>query len=190
MNTKLYYKSKLTQFQTTEPPYTDKIYFKNCNKTVCIIHIEPDWSMYGEVLDPFNIPIDLLTPKFRNLTQYECEELLMWHMPPLNRVDVLKRWNMPIMDYAQLLYRTRLITYVDNYWAAWSEEDKAEDYHPRFNKEIFEERYKDVSFQFDDYENTPLWKPDFEKESYDYHEDIEDEFKDLIFSDDEFLVGE
>ena len=37
---KLYYKSKYTEFQTTEPPYTDKIYYKEGNKILCIIHTE------------------------------------------------------------------------------------------------------------------------------------------------------
>lgn len=94
----------------------------------------------------------------------------MRHMPPLRRPDIRKRWNMEIVDYAQLMYRTRLITCTDNYWAAWSEDDKAEDYHPNYNPEIMRERYSDVAFYDPDYEITPLYRPDYEKESLFYKE--------------------
>lgn len=136
------YISKYTDFQAFEPPYTDKIYYKEGNKTLCIIHIDNAWNMWGEVLDPFNIPIDVLRPKYDNLNQIQCEQLIMRHMPPRHRLDVKRKYNMENIDYAILMYKTRLITLIDNYWAAWSENDKAEDYHPKYNQSLMEQRFE------------------------------------------------
>lgn len=187
---KLYYKSKYTEFQTTEPPYTDKIYYKEGNKTLCIIHIDENWNMWGEVKDPFNIPIDILKPKYKDLTQAQCEELIMRHMPPLRRTDIKKKYNMEIVDYAIIMYKTRLITCIDNYWAAWSEDDKAEEYHPKYNKDIMKARFEDSIKLDEDPEDkimTPYIKIDFEKEAHNYHEPnhgkiyINPEFKNMKF---------
>ena len=136
------YISEYTDFQAFEPPYTDKIYYKEGDKTLCIIHVDENWNMWGEVKDPYNIPIDILNPKFKPLNQKQCEELIMIHMPPRHRTDVKKRWGMDKIDYAILMYKTRLITLIDSYWVAWSEDDKAEDYHPRYNEKLMEKRFE------------------------------------------------
>ena len=136
------YMSDKTFFQAKEPPLIDKFYFKDANKTLCIMHADKDWNMRGEVRDPFNIPLNMLEPKFSDLTQYQCEELLVHRMPPPTRKDVLNRLQLDRMWYDQLMYRTRLIRFTDNYWLAWSEHDKIEDYHPRWNKEILKEHDK------------------------------------------------
>lgn len=137
------YISELTEFRAYEPPYTDKIYIKDGNKTVCIIHADENWSMYGDVVDPFNIPISPIKPIYTRLNQFQCERIIMRNMPPMIRVEQLKReYGFDKVDYAIVMYRTRLITLIDTYWAAWSEEDKAEDYHPRFNAELMKQRFE------------------------------------------------
>lgn len=181
------YISELTQFQAFEAPYTDKVYYKNGNKTVCIIHIDKDWNMYGDVIDPFDIPIDSLKPKYLPLDQGQCERLIMRHMPPRSREDVKKKYNMKEIDYAMLMYKTRLITLIDTYWAAWSEDDKAEDYHPRFNEEIMEERMSDcikIDPEPEDLEpRAPYWyELDFlTGDMNEIVNDIPEEYKDCIF---------
>lgn len=56
------YISDLTEFRAYESPYTDTMYVKDANKTVCIIHVDEDWNMVGEVIDPFDIPISPIKP--------------------------------------------------------------------------------------------------------------------------------
>ncbi|MBO5389212.1 MAG: hypothetical protein J6A59_13995 [Lachnospiraceae bacterium] len=163
----MYYESKYTNFTASEPPYTNIIYYKNGNKTVVKIHIDNNWNMWGEVLDPFDAVIFPLGPVYRNLTQAECERLLMKDMPKPNRIDVLKKYNMKVMDYATILYSTRLINLISTTWAAWSEDDKVEDYHPRFNEEIMREREKTMlrldPEPEDDEPPAPYWKPELDE---------------------------
>ena len=93
------------------------------------------------------------------------------------------------IDYAILMYKTRLITLIDTYWAAWSEDDKAEDYHPRFNKEIMKEREKSMlrldPEPEDDEPPKPYWyeKPEFKNIGYmqEVVNPIPEEYKDLVF---------
>ena len=86
-----------------------------------------------------------------------------------NRKDVLREYNMEKMDYAKFEYCTRLINLINNYWLVWSEADKAEDYHPRFNKELMKEREKymlRLDPQLEDNEPpTPYWQPDWENDN-------------------------
>ncbi len=183
------YVSEHTNFQAFELPYTDKIYFKDGNKTVAIIHIDKDWNMWGEAIDPFDIPIDIMNPKFDLLTQTECEQIIMRHMPPECRTDVKQKYNMEKLDYAMIMYKTRLISLTDKYWAAWSEDDRVEDYHPLFNKEIMKEREKSMlrldPEPEDDEPHTPYWyeRPKFKNVGYmqEVVNPIPDEYKDLVF---------
>lgn len=138
------YISDLTEFRAYEAPYTDTIYVKDGNKTVCIIHIDKEWNMTGEVIDPFNIPISPIKPIYGQLNQLQCEQIIMRHMAPMCREKQLKdKYKFDKVDYAQIMYRTRLITLIDTYWVAWSESDRAEDYHPRYNEKLMEERFED-----------------------------------------------
>lgn len=136
----MYYESKYTYFCASEPPYTDTIYYKDGNKTVTIIHVDKDWNMSGEVIDPFDQYVSPVEPIWGTLNQEQCERMLLKDMPSPNRTDVKKKYNMDKIDYAMLMYCTRLISMINSYWVAWSENDKAEDYHPRYNEEILKER--------------------------------------------------
>lgn len=163
----VYYKSKVTDFAASEPPYTDTVYCKDENKTVCIIHIDKNWNMYGEVIDPYDLFISPVKPIFGPLNQEQCERMLMKDAPKPNRVDVMRELDMEFMDYAKLMYCTRLINLINNYWLAWSEDDKVEDYHPRFNKEIMKKREASMiklDPEPEDLEpSTPYWVPDWSK---------------------------
>jgi len=137
----MYYTSEYTNFCASEPPYTDTIYYKDGNKTIAVIHIDKDWNMTGDVLDPFDLPINISEPTWGPLDQVQCERMLMKDMPKPNRKDIMQEYNMGnAIDYAKLVYCTRLINMINSYWVAWSENDKAEDYHPRFNPDILRER--------------------------------------------------
>lgn len=129
------YRSKYTEFIAYEPPYVEKIYYKHRNETVVALHIEKDWTMYGEVLQPFN----LIVPKF-SLDQVDCEKLILDKLPAW-REDVKQRSGLDKYDSAMLMYKYRGIDMLNDYWFAWSENDKIEDYHPKFNKEIAELRW-------------------------------------------------
>lgn len=155
------YISKVTDFMALDPPIPYEIYYKHGNKTVCIIHVGRDWSMWGEVIDPYDIPVALFTPKFEPLDQRMCEKLLLKHMPPSSRKDVLIRHNMEQFDHPTLIYATRLITLLDDYWLAWDENERAEDIHPRFNDKLKQE-YLDALPKLpleegEVIEKTPLW---------------------------------
>lgn len=187
----MYYESKYTDFTASEPPYTDKIYYKDGNKTVAIIHIDNNWNMWGEVLDPFDLIISPIKPIFRDLTQKECERMLMKDMPKPNRQDVLDKYNMKVMDYATLVYSTRLINLINCYWVAWSENDRAEDYHPRFNEELMKEREKTmIKLDYepeDDEPPAPYWVPDWENGclfSATNIDDVAEKFSDYTFESD------
>ena len=154
------YESKFTNFQTDMEVLTNTMYYKDINKTICIIHVNDDWSMNGKVLDPFDLPISPIKPIFTDLDQEMCEKIIMRTMPPPYRQDILKKYNFKVMDYGLMLYKTRLINLLDTYWMAWSEDDKVEDYHPRFNEYIDKERSKN-RLQFDhdsDYVEQELLK--------------------------------
>lgn len=143
------YISNLTEFRAYEAPYTDTMYVKDGNKTVCIIHIDEEWNMTGEVIDPFNIPISPIKPIYGQLNQLQCEQIIMRHMAPMCREKQLKdKYKFEKVDYAQILYRTRMINLIDTYWVAWSESDKAENYHPLFNTSLMKQRF-DGQIQID-----------------------------------------
>lgn len=129
------YKSKYTEFTAYEEPYTDKFYFKYTNETVAIIYVDKDWNMYGDVLDPFQMPV-----KTFKLDQVDCEKLILIKLPTW-RADVKRRSGLDKYDTAMLLYKSRGINLLNNYWFAWAESDKIEDYHPLFNAEIAEARW-------------------------------------------------
>ena len=95
----VYYKSKFTDFAASEPPYTDTVYCKDENRTVCIIHIDENWNMYGEVIDPYDLFISPVKPIFGPLNQEQCERMLMKDAPKPNRVDVMRELDMEFMDY-------------------------------------------------------------------------------------------
>lgn len=179
------YISKYTGFQAFERPYTDTFYYKRGNDTIVIIHVDNDWNMFGEVLDPFLLPISPIEPIYGLLTQQRCEELIMRTMPPPYRKDVLRKYNMKKMDYAMLMYCTRLINLIDTHWMAWSENDKAEDYHPRFNKELMKEREKYMVKLDPEPEDILPSTPYFtftEKDTMFYSEEnIDNKFKDYAF---------
>lgn len=137
------YVSKYTKFTALECPYTNNIFYKKGNRTIAIVHIDSDWNMWGEVLDPFNLPISPIKPVFGQLNQIQCEEMLLYGTPPASRIDLIEKYNMrKQFDYAKFMYCTRLITMTNDYWLAWSDNDKAEDYHPWFNPHILAERTK------------------------------------------------
>lgn len=134
----MYYVSNYTDFTASEPPYTNKIFCKDGNRTVAIIHIDDNWNMWGEVIDPFNLWISPIKPIYTNLTQEQCEKMLLKDVPKPNRKDILREYNMKEMDYAKFMYCTRLINLINNYWLAWSEDDEPP---------------------------TPYWKPDWENDN-------------------------
>ena len=182
----MYYVSNYTDFTASEPPYTNKIFCKDGNRTVAIIHIDDNWNMWGEVIDPFNLWISPIKPIYTNLTQEQCERMLLKDVPKPNRKDVLREYNMKEMDYAKFMYCTRLINLINNYWLAWSEDDKAEDYHPRFNEELMKEREKYMlrldPEPEDDEPPTPYWKPDWENDNlFNKSEEIPEWVKDYTF---------
>lgn len=125
-----------TKFQTFIRPLTYKIYLKHGNETVAHIEMDDDWNMTCYPHDPFNIPYHFQSPAYDPMGQKMCELLVTDKMPPRCRNDIKKKYGTPEVDYGVLLYCTRGINLLDNYWWAWSEDDKAEDYHPRYNEEI------------------------------------------------------
>lgn len=168
------YVSKYTYFCANDEPLTDKIYCKYGNKTTCIIHVNEDWNMTGEVIDPFNLYISPLKPIYRDLTQEECERMLLKDTPQPNRKDIIEKYGVNgVIDYAKFMYSTRLINMINTYWLAWSENDKAEDYHPLYNKDILKERDSSsivIDPEPEDLEpKEPYWQPDI-KNTIDYVE--------------------
>ena len=129
------YKSQYTEFIAYESPYIDKIYYMHMNKIIAIIHVDSNWSMHGEVLHPF----DMIVKTF-GLNQIDCEKLILSKLPAW-REDVKRRSKLDRYDSAMLLYKYRGIDMLNNYWFAWSQDDKIEDYHPKYNKEIAEARW-------------------------------------------------
>lgn len=82
----------------------------------------------------------------------------MRNMAPMCREKQLKdKYKFDKVDYAQILYRTRMITLIDTYWMAWSEDDKAEDYHPLFNKSLMEQRFEgQIQIDPEEEDNVPF----------------------------------
>lgn len=162
------YISKLTEFRAYEPPYVDKIYIKDGNKTVCIIHADKNWNMYADIIDPFDLPISPIKPIYGQLNQKQCEQILMLQMAPLCRAEQLKKkYGFDKVDYAYILYKTRLINSTHTYWAAWSEYDRAEDYHPAYNKKLEEEYIKSLPvLEVEDGEIVFEDNPEYEKNCF------------------------
>lgn len=173
----MYYTSKLTKFTAGAPPLTDKIYYKDGNKTVAIIYVDNEWNMHGVPLDPYDLPISPLKPIYTELNQKQCELMLLKDTPPPNRKDIIDYYGDKVIDYSKILYSTRLINLLTHYWVAWSEDDKAEDYHPLFNKDIMKRRmnsYIKLDWEpEDDEESQPYCEFDFEKDNMFYREPID-----------------
>lgn len=153
------YESKYTNFIAHNKPLTNTVYVKYGNHTVCRIYIEDDWTMHGEIDDFLMCPVG--GGKLNHLEQKDCELILLKNMPPASRTKTLRSHGLERYDSAELMYRTRGINLLDDFWLAWSEDDKAEDYHPLHNKKILEERTKDMIHFVDDEPNPP-WSWDSE----------------------------
>ena len=124
------YKNDDTGFITYIKPLTNKIYYKIKNETAAIIYIDDNWGMEVDVVNPFafNTPIFHLSS--------EWAERKMVALSPRNMQRILDAFNVERYDTAEMMYKTRGISYVRDDWFAWSEDDKIEDYHPRFNPEL------------------------------------------------------
>lgn len=113
--------------------------------------------------------------------KFECdikgEHGLFKGYPPPNRKDIIDYYGDKVIDYSKILYSTRLINLLTHYWVAWSEDDKAEDYHPLFNKDIMKRRmssYIKLDWEpEDDKESQPYCEFDFEKDNMFYREPID-----------------
>ena len=170
------YISKYTNFIAHDKPLTNVVYVKYGNHTVCRIYIKDNWEMLGEIDDFLMCPVG--GGKLNHLEQDDCELILLKNMPPASRKKTLKSYGLDRYDSAEIMYRTRGINLLDDFWLAWSENDKAEDYHPLHNKKILEERTKDM-IKFTDDEPNPPWSWDLEscietrKAAEDYQKQIE-----------------
>jgi hypothetical protein len=132
------YKSPYTRFIAYEKPLVHRVYVKDENTTIAIIDIDDNWQMHGSVINPIN---KLIHPSLV-LDQESCERALMKNMPPENCPDVLEHYGLDKYDCAEIMYRTRAINLLDKTWLAWSEDDKAEDYHPLCNEKLMKIRMK------------------------------------------------
>lgn len=188
----MYYISNYTNFCASEPPYTDTIYYKNGNETLAKIHVNKDWSMTGSAINPFELPIGLCTAEFGYLNQEQCERLIMQDMPKPNRKDIMKKYNMKVLDYAMIMYKTRLINMINSYWVAWSEDDKVEDYHPRYNEKLrgeLDSYLIQLDPESEDNEQlVPYIKLDEQDDNlHSTPEDLRIDMSELIFSDEPFV---
>ena len=52
-------------------------------------------------------------------------------MSPRNMQRILDAFNVERYDTAEMIYKTRGISYVRDDWFAWSEDDEIEEYHPK-----------------------------------------------------------
>lgn len=126
------YRNDKTGFITYIKPLTDKIYYKIKNTTAAIIYVGENWEMTAEVVDPFAFSTPLFT-----LSEDWAEKKIV-SLSPRNYPRIIKAFGVSRYDTAVLLYKSRGIDYVRDDWFAWSEDDKIEDYHPRFNPELDE----------------------------------------------------
>lgn len=124
------YKNDGTGFITYIKPLTNKIYYKIKNETAAIIYINDNWGIEVDVVNPFafNTPIFHLSS--------DWAERKMVATSPRNMQRILDVFNVERYDTAEMMYKTRGISYVRDDWFAWSEDDKIEDYHPRFNPDL------------------------------------------------------
>lgn len=136
---KALYKSRFTDFIAYNEPLVDKIYYKWSNVTAAIILVDNNWKMRGIIKNENLVPSLIHRTE---LSQSECENCIMSHMPSPNRQDILIRLELKVYDSAEYIYRTRAISAFDLFWLAWSDDDKAEDYLPMRNYKIWKSRFK------------------------------------------------
>lgn len=130
MNNEPIYRNDKTGFITYMRPLTNKIYYKIKNETAAIIDIDDNWKMKAEVVNPFAFN----TPIF-SLPEDWAEKKIV-ALSPRNMDRILKTFKVDRYDTAEMLYKTRGIEFVRDDWFAWTEDDKIEDYHPRYNPEM------------------------------------------------------
>ena len=121
------YKSEETGFITYRDVELSRIFVKNGNNTVGYIDIAKDWKMEGQITDIKNFPW-FIYPLYWG--QAKCEETILMRVPPNRGEEILKSYAIEKYDVMTLLFMTRGIQMMDRMWFAWSEDDKAEDYHP------------------------------------------------------------
>jgi len=127
------YHNPKTGFITYRPVELNKIYVKNGNDTVAEINISDNWKMEGWVIDPAKFPWSLY-PLYWD--QERCEVILTGRVAPNRGPEFLKSMGLDKYDTMTLIYMNRGIQVTDDLWFAWSEDDRAEDYHPNFNPEL------------------------------------------------------
>lgn len=113
-------------------------YFMEGNNLLATIYVSDGWKLMGEVNDVVNFPYRCLIPigSDFNLDQDDCEYIIRKRIRP----------NRGYKDYDEIkeLGARRGANTLDNYWFAWSLQDRAEDWHPRFNKELMDKFHPDI----------------------------------------------
>ncbi len=130
----MYYNEK-TGFITYRDVELNRIFVKNGTDTVGIINISDNWDMEGYKTKTSRFPWSSF-PIYWD--QEACEKLIVMRVAPDRGKEFLQRLGIDKYDTMTLAYMTRGIQLIDNMWLAWSEDDKAEDYHPKFNSELME----------------------------------------------------
>lgn len=129
-----------SNFITHEKLRPDIIYIKAGNKVIGDIQIDSEWNMHGTIYHPglffSSYPVIL--------TDAQCKYFLASRVAP-PRPLLLEQAGLSEYDTMSLIYRTRGISYLDDIWLAWAPDDRAEDYHPRFNKDIERAYFPDIS---------------------------------------------
>ncbi len=130
MSEKPIYKNDSTGFITYIKPLCNKLYYKVKNDTVAVINVSENWEMSVDIVNPFAFTL------VKYGADKEWAENLIVQLVPRDMERILRVYNIERYDTAVMLYRSRGINYVRDDWFAWSEDDKIEDYHPRFNKAL------------------------------------------------------
>ena len=114
------------------------IYVKHRNSTCVEIDINEDWTMLGT-----SKSTKIQDMGYNGImSDAQCKHFLSTRVAPNRGKFMLDELGLKEYDTMEILYRTRGIQPKDDWWLAWSEDDKAEDYHPNFNKEIAEKHYR------------------------------------------------
>ena len=117
---------------TVEEVDAKVFYFMEKDRLLATINVEPGWKLSGKIDDLCYFPYkDLIHPETGyTLEQDDCEKVIRRRICPYRGQK----------DYDEILYlgSKRGANTTDFYWFAWSLDDKAKDWHPRFNKELMD----------------------------------------------------
>lgn len=123
-----------SNFRTKSKLRPNKFYIKFGNIVVVEIHTNEDWEMEGVVVNPAYFPASY--PLI--LSDAQCKYWLSNRIMPDRKDGSVEQLGLKEYDTMEVLYRSRGINMLDDYWLAWSIEDKAEEYHPRFNSSLID----------------------------------------------------